>query len=322
MNFRSFFFFVSLTFFASCTLMQEVDAATWNLPTPKTPEMRVLLAAIEGVQEFTGEGRFIVHTESKDVWCEEEKESTVSIAYDDGAYTVTCTSGMFITQEPVQVTAKKLRKRVQALTYSNRPLWNPTLNDNVFYGSLEVVYSMQSHALLLVNEIPIEKYVRGIAEASNENDSDYLEALMMSARTYAWYNMQNPTKHAGEPYILDATAGDQVYRGASFSDRAPNIVAAQIATKRQTITYKGETIVAPFFSHSDGRTRSWAEVWNGDYAWSQSVADPCCTEYTELSGHGVGLSAEGARYFAEQEGWKAETILKYYYTGVEIEQGY
>jgi SpoIID/LytB domain protein len=35
----------------------------------------------------------------------------------------------------------------------------------------------------------------------------------------------------------------------------------------------------------------------------------------------VGLSAEGARYFAEQ-GWDWQTILKYYYTGVEIEEGY
>lgn len=321
MKIRSFVFFASLIFIANCALMQEVDAATWNLPTPKTPEMRVLLSDIEDAQQFTAEGRFIVHTDSKDVWCEEEKTAIVSIEYADGTYTVTCTSGTFTTTEPVQVTPKKLRKRVQALTYENRPLWDPTINDNIFYGSLEVVYSTQSSALLLVNQIPLEKYVRGIAEAGNDNDADYLEALMTAARTYAWYNIQHPTKHAGEPYILDATAGDQVYRGAGFSDRAPNIVAAQIATKRQTITYEGETIVAPFFSHSDGRTRAWSEVWSGDYAWAQSVADPCCTGYTELSGHGVGLSAEGARYFADQ-GWDWQTILKYYYTGVEIEEGY
>lgn len=319
------FQYVLLIFVIACAwmgLVPEAGASTWSLPKPKTPVMRVMLSEIEGTQTFSAEGRFIVHTKSRDIWCQEYKVATISITYTDGIYTVTCSSGTFTTTEPVQVSAKKRAKRIAALAYENRPLWNPLLNDNYFYGSLEVVYSEQSTALLLVNELPIEKYVRGIAEAGNDNDEDYLKALVTAARTYATYNIENPIKHAGEPYILNASEGDQVYRGAGFSDRAPNIVSAQIATKGEVITYNDETIVAPFFSHSDGRTRAWSEVWNGDYPWAQSVADPCCTHYTELSGHGVGLSAEGARYFAEHENWGYRAILAYYYTGVDIHDRY
>jgi peptidoglycan hydrolase-like amidase len=78
--------------------------------------------------------------------------------------------------------------------------------------------------------------------------------------------------------------------------------------------------VTPYFSSSDGRTRSWSEVWNGDYPWLVSVPDPCCTTHT-LLGHGVGMSGDGAVYFADN-GWGYKKILKYYYTGVEVEKRY
>jgi SpoIID/LytB domain protein len=39
-------------------------------------------------------------------------------------------------------------------------------------------------------------------------------------------------------------------------------------------------------------------------------------------GHGVGMSGLDALLHAANDGWKYDEILKYYYTGTEVEQVY
>jgi peptidoglycan hydrolase-like amidase len=206
-------------------------------------------------------------------------------------------------------------------SYENRPDWNEELNDNQFRGIIEIRKSETTGKIWVIDELPIEEYLYGIAEAGNDNDPAYLKALLTAARTYALYNIQIPTKHDEENYILDASANDQVYRGYGAETRLPNVKAAVDATRGKTITYDGEIVVTPYFSSSDGGTRSWSEVWSGERAWLQSKDDPGC-EGSTLSGHGVGLSAAGARYFAENEDWTWKEILQYYYTGIKIKLAY
>jgi hypothetical protein len=201
--------------------------------------------------------------------------------------------------------------------YEQRPSWNPSLNDNQFRGIIEIRWRAASSELSVINELPIEMYLRGIAEASNDEDPEYLKALIIAARTYALYHYNHPTKHVGEYYILGTTEGDQVYRGFGFESRADAVTAAVEATEGMVVTYHDEVVVTPYFSHSDGRTRAWSEVWSGSgYDWLVSVLDPCCTTMT-LLGHGVGMSADGARYFVKQ-GWTFEQVLQYYYTGIKL----
>ncbi len=294
---------------------------TMKVTRVKNPVMRVLLGEAASTNTFTVNGAFVVEDESQQQLLVGAPNKIVSITYAEGVYTATLNEQTVTATTPLRVTPAKYRTSVTVTSYENRPAWNPDLNDNQFYGSVEVVWSEQSQQLLLVNELGIEKYVRGIAEAGNENNAHYLQALLTASRTYALYNIMHPTKHKDEPYILDASANDQVYRGAGFSLRAPNVIAAQQSTARQVITYANTPIIAPYFSQSDGRTRAWDEVWKGAYAWSQAVDDPCCSDQ-ELKGHGVGMSAAGARYFAEQQGWTWQQILNYYYTDVSIEEAY
>ncbi len=309
--------FVALSILGTTTAAQ---ARTYTIRAAPNPTMRVMIGEASDINRFTANGDFVVENTKGKRFFELTPEDTVKVRYRDGKYLIWFRDEYRTSKTPVRITPTMHKDVVEVKTYENRPVWNSELNDNIFFGTIEVVYSEQSAQLLLVNDVGIERYIRGIAEAGNENDPDYLQALLTAARTYAWFNISYPTKHAGEPYILNATDGDQVYRGAGFTLRAPNIVAAQKATARQVITYEGEVIIAPYFSRSDGRTRSWSEVWYGDYPWAVSVEDPCCTAET-LSGHGVGLSATGAVYFAA-EGMLWQDILKYYYTGVEIESGY
>lgn len=297
------------------------EIVTIAIQRPQNPVMRVLVGNALNPTIITARAPFVVETAEQVLLLSVPAEQQVKIAYTKkDLYTITSGDQKIISNVPVRVTPLFLDDIVEIVNLENRPAWNTKLNDNLFYGSLEVVYSTVSDATLLVNEIPIERYVRGIAEVTDDQPTEYLKTLLTAARTYALWNIQHPTKHKGEPYILSATDNDQIYRGAGFSLRAPHAVAAQKATKKRVILYDGEPIIAPYFSNSDGRTRAWSEVWSGDYPWAQSVLDPCCVDKT-LYGHGVGLSGEGARYFAKQ-GWLWRDILKYYYSGVEIVRGY
>lgn len=233
-----------------------------------------------------------------------------------GRYIVRKGKKKFRSQYPVRIVPKQLSDAVEIVNFDRRPEWNPDINDNLFFGFVEIAYSEQDDATYAVNHAPIEKYVRGIGEVLNNERKAYQKTMLTAARTYALYKAQEPR---GDVYDMDATDGSQIYLGANFSRRAPKIVAAQQATKGMVVKYRGDLIVAPYFSHSDGRTRSWSEVWSGNYPWAKSVDDPCC-RHLSLYGHGVGLSGEGARYFARERGWSYKRILKYYYKGVKVKK--
>ena len=103
--------------------------------------------------------------------------------------------------------------------------------------------------------------------------------------------------------------------------RSSYTVNAAEETYGEVVTYDGELIKTPYFSQSDGRTRSAEEVFGWTHTpYLQSVDDPYC-EGLEMRGHGVGLSGCGSKGAAENGKTYLE-ILKYYYLGVEIETIY
>ncbi len=190
-------------------------------------------------------------------------------------------------------------------------------SDNQFRNVLELRYNAVKDRTWLINELPIEYYLRGLAETSDSAHDEFKKALLIAARTYAYYHYQRYTKHDDEGFHIDAYA-DQVYNGYGYEVRTPNITSAVEATRGITVTYNGETAITPYFSRSDGHTRDWSEVWGGDVPWAKSVVVPCDVGKT-LWGHGVGLSASGALCMAK-DGQTYDQILKYFYTGIALEK--
>jgi SpoIID/LytB domain protein len=184
-----------------------------------------------------------------------------------------------------------------------------------------------------INELPLESYLKGLAEVSNGQPPEYLKALITSARSYILWHTLRGGKHPNEHFDINATT-DQVYRGYGFEQRSIDPIAAVTASAGQVITHPDALsqlnpegiIVAAYSSGTDGRTRSWQEVWNsGGFPWCLSVPDPygIISNATTLTGnHMVGLSAQGARGFATKENKTFDWILKYYYTGVNITKLY
>ncbi len=84
--------------------------------------------------------------------------------------------------------------------------------------------------------------------------------------------------------------------------------------------------LATYSSGTDGRTRDWTEVWGGDgFPWLISVNDPIgiiSNWNTLTANHMVGMSANGARAYAIDEGKSYDWILKHYYTGISIAKIY
>lgn len=291
------------------------EAATLQATSEEVrPKIRVGLYETSDAVTVTVDGKASIRKASGEKLHVLTTGSVATLSYDAGTQLYTAsTDGWSITSsEAVKVQPNKKHKVSTITSYSNVPTWNTALNDNQFYGSVELNDGW------VVNELGVENYVKGIAEASNDNEQAYLKALYTAARTYVYYHYLHPTKHAGEPYLVDATANDQVYRGYGFTQRSPNVVAAVEGTTGTVVTYEDDVVVTPYFSSSDGRTRAWSEVWAGDYAYLQSVDDPGC-EGDTLSGHGVGMSAKGARYLAEHY-YHWQEILDYYYQGVQLEQ--
>lgn len=189
--------------------------------------------------------------------------------------------------------------------------------DNAFRNILELRHNTVKDRVWVINELPIEMYLRGLAETSNISPIEYQKALITAARTYAFYHWTRNTKHDGEYYHVDAWL-DQVYKGYGQETRAPKITQAVEETRGRIVTYEDQIAITPYFSRSDGRTRDWSEVWYGQVPWAKSVEVPCDAGKT-LWGHGVGMSASGALCMANQ-GNMWDQILKHFYTGIDLNQ--
>ncbi len=212
------------------------------------------------------------------------------------------------TQENAILTVTNFdRKRTRGSAYS----------DNQFRNILEIRYNDVKERTWLINELKMETYLKGLAETSNISPAEFQKTLIIAARTYAYYHWQRNTKHDAEGFTVDAYA-DQVYKGYGQEARTPNLSAAVDATRGITVVYNGETAITPYFSRSAGKTYDWSDVWGGEVAWCKSVAVPW-DEGKTLWGHGVGMSASGA-LGAANDGWSYDKILRYFYTGIDLEK--
>ncbi|MBI3115166.1 MAG: hypothetical protein HYZ09_01575 [Candidatus Kerfeldbacteria bacterium] len=225
---------------------------------------------------------------------------------------------------------------LEVVEYERQPSWDTTLNDNAFRGSIEWRADAQDDTWV-INVLPIEAYVRGLAETSSTESLESRKTIITAARTYALHHWSKKTKHADEFYDINAVT-DQVYRGFYHELRSPSVAEAVEATRGMVLFHDAAKrdlnphgiILASYSACTDGRTRSFQEVWGGDGALTPylvSVPDPdgiCQTSrYRQgLDGnHMVGASGNGVRAMANG-GKTYSDILTYYYTGVRLEKFY
>ncbi|NBS68556.1 hypothetical protein EBT31_06530 [bacterium] len=243
------------------------------------------------------------------------KGSDIRAAYSGDTYVYGSGATQKTSTLPLRFVPVTANAVLEVTNFDRRVTRGTSYANNTFRNVLELRYNATKDRTWLINELPMEYYLRGLGETSNFSPEEFQKALMTAARTYAYFHYTNPSKHAAEGYHVDAYR-DQVYWGYGQEERNPLIAAGVEATRGQIVTYEGQTAITSYFSRSDGRTRNWSEVWGREVPYAKSVAVPC-DQGKSLWGHGVGMSASGAICMAK-EGKTWEEILKYFYTGVEI----
>ena len=280
------------------------------------PDVRVRLSTDMDEPVITADSSFDMYVDDKVVRSFDGGDD-VTVSFDGTNYKIT--SGGFawvVDSYPVfkpQSTSTVLRID----NFENRPSWNTSLNDNKYRGALEV--RDIDGEMAVINELPLESYVKGVAEVSNSDPTEKLKTMAVIARTYALYYVRMDEKFPSMPYDLtDDPEECQKYLGYGYESRSPNMGSAVDATEGLIVTYLGKLIKTPYFNETDGtKTKSAEEVWGWTTTpYLVSVPDPLC-EATAFSGHGVGLSGCGATAAAEN-GSTYDEIIEYYYTGVEI----
>lgn len=248
--------------------------------------------------------------------------STATLSYKNGNYTFVGGDLNFTGTEYIRLVPENPANYF-TLTNYNRPVsWKGNKNFNIYRGSMEYVYSPKNDMPYIINELPLDEYIAGIGETSNGAAIEYIKAILVAARSYAYTKILAGINSPSPSFDVFATTVDQLYLGYNSEVLMPRVVQAAQVTMGEMVTYSGNPVVTPYFGNSDGMTRLWSKVWGGkDKPWIVPVE--CVYDQGEkMFGHGVGMSAHDASERAAKDGWTYDQLLRYYYTGVEVEKIY
>ncbi|MFA6090732.1 MAG: N-acetylmuramoyl-L-alanine amidase [Candidatus Gracilibacteria bacterium] len=222
-------------------------------------------------------------------------------------------------------------------SWDRKPSWDTTdtMNDNIFRG--KIILQNEGGNLVVINELPLEDYLRGIAEVSNDNNEEKIKTILTAARSYAYfYTKPENRKFPRKSYDGSDNPDEfQKYLGYGYEKRSPNTARLVDLTNGQIITYEGKPIKPWYFSESNGQTLSYKQycekrVKSGaigkntvcdNIPYLQSVTDPGGVGHTQ-KGHGVGISGIGATYLATNMGFDYKQIISYYLDGIKVEKKY
>ncbi|WP_048751836.1 SpoIID/LytB domain-containing protein, partial [Crocosphaera watsonii] len=113
----------------------------------------------------------------------------------------------------------------------------------------------------LVNDVPLETYLRGVVphEIGPNAPKNAAKAQTIIARTYALRNLR---RFKADNYELCASTHCQVYYG--LSGTSPKADRAIAATKGLVLTHNNELVDALYSSTTGGVTASFSDAWNGE----------------------------------------------------------
>lgn len=208
-----------------------------------------------------------------------------------------------------------------------------------FRDTLEIRHDSEVNTLYAINELPLEKYLWGLAEQPNGMPIEKNRTIAVLARSYAYYYavVEPQGKHPKRKSHLISNGNDQVYRGYDYEIEHDQFKQNVKDTWGEMVRYEGVVVKSPYFSISNGRTKqagSDGNNWRYEvFPYTQAVSDPwsCGGTSADLDkglvcddkawGHGVGMSAKGAEGMA-REGKLHKEIIEYFFRDVEVVKMY
>jgi len=134
------------------------------------------------------------------------------------------------------------------------------IDTRAYRGAVEI-FGNTRHTLTVVNELPLEAYLRGVVPNElNPTAFGQLEALKAQAVAARTYIQRNMGQYKKEGYDICATDACQVYFGMLTEDP----LATQAVTETQGViaTYEGKPINALYSSTCGGRTEDAEHIFN------------------------------------------------------------
>jgi len=250
------------------------------------------------------------------------KGATAVLSYSDDKYRFWWGSLNFETSNYIRIEPINDWHTVFTLyNYDHKVSWKGAVNFNQYRGALEYRLS-EKGTMYIINEVLFEDYIAGISETSSGAPIEFIKANLVAARSYAYYVKEHTDKHDSRYFDVVGTTGDQLYLGYQSEVLMPRVVLAQQETRGMMVTYDDKIVITPYFGNSNGWTRSYVAAWGGSSKpWLMPVKANYDAGRTRL-GHGVGMSQRDCALRAEKEGLDYISLLKYYYTGVEVERIY
>lgn len=290
-------------------------------PLVVEPNIRVGLYKTKDIVIWQSDFSYRIFSGSEDMGTV-ESGNKVKLSYKNGVYKFASPDINFTSRESIRFIPDYLGAYFLLVNYNRQVKWKGKENFNVYRGIMEYKFSPRSAMPYIINELPLDQYTAGIGETSNGASLEYIKAILVAARSYAYFHLNDQVKDNKYVFDVYATTVDQLYLGYNSEVLMPRVAQAAQATYGQVVTYQTTPVVVPYFANSDGMTKLWSTVWGGkDKSWIQPVE--CIYDVGKKKyGHGVGMSAADAAARADKDGWTYDQLLKYYYTGVEVERIY
>lgn len=184
-----------------------------------------------------------------------------------------------------------------------------------YRGTLEYRYSPKSAMPYLINELPLEDYMKGIAETDNNSAEGYIKAVLVAARSYAYKNISSASATEKRMFDVYATTQDQLYLGYTSEQKVPRVARFAQETAGEMVTYEGKVVTTPYSSRTSGFTK------NDKRPWLKSV-ECIYDKGKKKAGHGIGMSTHDALMRATKDDWNYVQLVTYYYSNTEVEKIY
>jgi peptidoglycan hydrolase-like amidase len=286
------------------------------------PLIRVGLYKAEEAVQFKSSYPYTIYSGRDEIKGTLSPDKLATLSYANGQYSFRSEELSFTSSNFIRLVPDDLTNYFTLVNYDRTVSYRGNKNFNVYRGTLEYKYSPKSAAPYVIEEVPLDAYVAGIAETSDNSAVGYVKAVLVAARTYAYINIDQTTPPAQRTFDVYPTTVDQLYLGYTSEVLMPNVARYARETAGEMVTYQGAVVTTPYFGNSDGMTRSSKSVWGGvDKPWLQPV-EAIYDKGKKLWGHGVGMSTYDALMRATKDNWTYDQLLKYYYTGVNVEKIY
>jgi stage II sporulation protein D len=199
----------------------------------------------------------------------------VAIADDQREVMIKASSGLLITGTPTGSPERSLRFTPASLGVTPVRIRSSgqfvQVNGKSYRGLVEL-RKKKNGLLLVVNDLDLEEYLRGViaSEVPHDWELEALKAQAVASRTYALYEKRTAGK---KPYHILATVISLVYNGVQGEHE--DAARAVKETRGLVLTYQGNIIPAFYHANCGGYTEDASLLWGLDAPYLRGVDCGC-----------------------------------------------